>query len=67
MYRDGYEQRVSPRGRTYFWLKDEEQDDAPTEGCDLYNLKKGHITFTFLAPEGCEQSDYADFPPALQE
>ena len=65
VYKDGYERRVSPRGTDYFWLKYEEQDTAPTPGSDLELLQKGYITVSFLAPEGCRQEDYADFPLPL--
>lgn len=62
IYKDDYEQRQSPRGDTYFWLTPEIQDDHPTPGCDVDLLQKGHITCTFLTPEGgCDQQQYADF------
>lgn len=61
VWTDGYERRESPRSGSYFWLKAEEAPSAPTPGTDVDCLNKGHITCTFLAPEGCCQEDYADF------
>ena len=62
VYEDGYEKVLSPRGETYFWLSNEIEDMHPSEGTDLDYLHRGFITVTFLAPEGCCQEDYADFP-----
>lgn len=65
VYQDSYEERLSPRGDRYFWLTPEVPDDTPTPGSDLDLLNQGHITVTFLAPEGCDQQAYADFPLPL--
>ena len=66
IYKDNYEQRVSPRGQVYFWLYPEEQDDHPTPGSDLDLLQQGHITCTFLTPDdGCDQQKYADLLTGL--
>lgn len=62
LYKDHYEQRLSPRGDTYFWLTPEIQDEHPTPASDLDLLQQGHITCTFLTPDdGCDQMQYADF------
>ena len=60
VYQDRYVRRESPRGDTYFWLTPEQPADTPTPGSDIDWLDKGHITVTFLAPEGCRQEDYQD-------
>lgn len=61
VYRDGYERRMSPRGDVYFWLNREEEDEHPIPGSDLAWLNAGHISCTFLVPDGeCEQERYAD-------
>lgn len=65
VYKDDYEHRVSPRGDDYYWLEPVIPDESPTPGSDLDLLAQGHITVTFLTPEGCDQADYADFPVAL--
>ena len=66
IYKDNYEQRVSPRGQVYFWLYPEEQDDHPTPGSDLDLLQQGHITCTFLTPDdGCDQQQYASLLTGL--
>ena len=67
VYKDGYERVVSPRGETYFWLSNEIEDMCPAENTDLDYLHRGYITVTFLAPEGCRQEDYADFPLKIRE
>ena len=58
-WEDGYERRESPRGGSYFWLRPETFNIPPTPGSDMDYLSRGHITCTFLAPEGCRQEDYA--------
>ena len=60
VYQDSYVRRESPRGDTYFWLTPEQPADTPTPGSDIDWLDRGHITVTFLAPEGCRQEDYRD-------
>lgn len=61
VYRDGYERRISPRGDVYFWLNREEEDEHPAPGSDLAWLNAGHISCTFLVPDGeCEQEKLAD-------
>ena len=57
-WEDGYERRESPRGGSYFWLMPETFNIPPTPGSDMDYLSRGHITCTFLAPEGCRQEDY---------
>ena len=58
VYQDTYVRRESPRGDIYFWLTPEQPADEPTPGSDIDWLEKGHITMTFLTPEGCQQEDY---------
>lgn len=65
IYKDNYERAESPRGDVYYWLAPETPDDQPTPGSDLDLLGQGYITVTFLAPEGCRQEDYSDFPVSL--
>ena len=60
VYQDTYVRRESPRGDVYFWLTPEQPADVHTPGSDFEWLEKGHITVTFLAPEGCRQEDYQD-------
>ena len=60
VYQDSYIRRESPRGDTYFWLTPEQPADTPTPGSDIDWLDKGHMTVTFLTPEGCHQEDYQD-------
>lgn len=62
VYQDRYEQRISPRGDTYFWLTAEVPDDRPTPGSDKDWLGKGYVTLTLLGPDGCDQQQYADLP-----
>lgn len=65
IYKDEYEHRISPRGTEYYWLAPVIPDEHPTPGSDLDWLAKGHIAVTFLTPEGCDQTRYADFPLPL--
>lgn len=62
VYKDSYEERTSPRGDRYFWLMPEIPDDQPTPGSDADMLRQGHISITFLAPEGTWQEMFEDFP-----
>ena len=50
VYRDSYEERVSPRGERYFWLGPEQPQDSPEPGSDVALLTEGHITVTMLCP-----------------
>ena len=65
LYKDGYEERSSPRGVRYFWLKPEESQQDIKAGTDLDLLAHNWLTITFLTPDPCDQSEWADFPPAL--
>lgn len=67
VYKDGYEERTSPRDVRYFWLTPEIEDDHPVPGTDADMLQRGHITVTFLTVDGCGQSEFADFPEAIQK
>lgn len=58
MWADGYAQRESPRGDTYFWLLPY-HENKPTEGSDLDMLAQNHITCTLLTPTPCLQEGYA--------
>jgi 5'-nucleotidase len=57
MWSDGYEHRVSPRGKSYYWLN-LYQDAAPDPESDIDLLEKGHITCTFIGPTGIENEGY---------
>jgi 5'-nucleotidase len=55
-YADGYEQRMDPRGRPYFWLVGEIPPEKLTADCDRALLTAGHITLTPL------RFDFTDRP-----
>ena len=59
-YRDSYEQRISPRKQTYFWLSPMKQD-PPLPGSDQAYLDAGHPTCTFLTIDGLSQEEFADW------
>lgn len=59
-YRDSYEQRISPRNQTYFWLSPMKQD-PPLPGSDQAYLDAGHPTCTFLTIDGQSQEAFADW------
>ena len=59
-YHDSYEQRISPRKQTYFWLSPMKQD-PPLPGSDQAYLDAGHPTCTFLTIDGQSQEEFADW------
>lgn len=58
VYIDSYVKYVDPRGRDFFFLRDEEPDPSPTEGCDVDMTNKGYITCSFLCSNS--QTEYVD-------
>lgn len=58
-YTDTYERRVSPSGKTYFWLEAGLSMEPPETGSDYYYLKKGCPTCTIL---GCLSDLNIAFP-----
>lgn len=64
-YLDAYERRTSPRGVTYFWLKDIEETEAPLPGTDQALLSQGHITCTFVGGYAQHNDQYLAMPGAL--
>jgi 5'-nucleotidase len=47
-YQEGFERRVDPRGRTYFWSKIEYVPGTDEEDTDLAALSKHYVTVTPL-------------------
>ncbi len=47
-YTDGYVERRDPLGRPYFWMELGGGIEDAEEGTDLYNLKNGYTTVTFV-------------------
>jgi 5'-nucleotidase len=46
-YRNAFEKRVDPRGKTYFWMAGEPDDSADQESdSDVYAISKGYISIT---------------------
>ncbi|MDO5022337.1 MAG: 5'/3'-nucleotidase SurE [Eubacteriales bacterium] len=45
---DGYEKRLSPFGRDYFWMRADSSFEESPEGSDLYYLDRGYISYTFV-------------------
>lgn len=45
---DKYDMRTSPRRQPYFWTDTELKLEEPEPGSDLYELRRGHITCTFV-------------------
>lgn len=62
IYKDNYQCTVSPRSQRYYWLEPEAVDDAPDPGSDIDLLHKGHLTITFLSPDGCGTQGCENFP-----
>ena len=66
VYRDEYEERISPRGLRYFWLCAERPDSSPEPFSDVGRIGAGHLTLTFLTPEPCDQSRFEGLPLPLE-
>ncbi|MDX1977681.1 MAG: 5'/3'-nucleotidase SurE [Pseudanabaenaceae cyanobacterium bins.68] len=47
-YRDIFEKRVDPRGKTYYWLAGEVVDQEAAPGTDIQAIKDNYITITPL-------------------
>ncbi|MFN3927047.1 MAG: 5'/3'-nucleotidase SurE [Pseudanabaenaceae cyanobacterium] len=47
-YRDLFEKRVDPRGKTYYWLAGEEVEQTPDPDSDLQAIRDNYITVTPL-------------------
>lgn len=47
-YLDGYEQRINPRGVSYFWLEAKEVIEDAQPGTDVALLRQGHMTVSFV-------------------
>ncbi len=62
MYKDSYERYDGPRGQISFWLKPMDPDQPVAPGTDLALLLEDRMTITFLTPQPCDQSAWADFP-----
>ncbi len=46
-YRNAFQKRVDPRGKSYFWMAGEPDDSAKEdEGSDIYAISKGYISIT---------------------
>lgn len=67
IYRDGYEERVNPRGGRYFWLGPELPQEEPVPGTDVALLREGHVTVTFLCPAMGAGVPIKDFEKILEK
>ena len=45
-YTNAFEERTDPRGRTYYWMAGEVQDDLEEEGTDVLAIKNNKISVT---------------------
>ncbi len=61
---DTYQKRLSPAGRTYYWVEEVDTADLPIEpaepGSDRYFLQEGHITCSFVGHLGDENGKYTE-------
>ncbi len=62
MYKDSYVRYDGPRGDVTYWLRPMEPEFDPEPDRDLGLLMDCWITVTFLTPEPCDQTEWADFP-----
>ena len=55
-YRNAFQKRIDPRGRSYFWMAGEVDDSTDEEeGSDIYAIKRGYISIT---PVHFDLTDY---------
>jgi 5'-nucleotidase len=47
-YRDQLDKRLDPRGRPYYWIAGEPEDEPEEEGTDVWAVTNGHISVTPL-------------------
>ena len=61
---DTYQKRLSPAGRTYYWVEEVDTADLPIEpaepGSDRYFLQEGHMTCSFVGHFGDENGKYTE-------
>jgi len=56
-YRNNFEERKDPRGKSYYWLAGELVEDEIAEDTDIYAVRKGYISIT---PLNVDLTGYAD-------
>ncbi|MER3513453.1 MAG: hypothetical protein C4310_02840 [Chloroflexota bacterium] len=47
-YRDELVKRLDPRGRPYYWIAGEPEDELEEEGTDVWAVRNGYISVTPL-------------------
>ncbi|MDX2271195.1 MAG: 5'/3'-nucleotidase SurE [Cyanobacteriota bacterium] len=58
-YRDIYEKRLDPRGKTYYWLAGEAVDEEVTPNSDIQALLEQFVTITPLQPDLSDRQSFA--------
>ncbi len=64
-YKDVYDRRVDPRGRTYYWLARRELGD-PEEGTDLQAVVRGRVSVTPLHFHLTDEGQIENLPQWFQ-
>jgi 5'-nucleotidase len=50
-YRENYDHRVDPYGRSYYWIKGNPEIVDPSPECDIVAVKAGYVSITPLKPD----------------
>lgn len=64
-FTDGYVKCTAPRGTPYFWMDAGSEPEKAEAGSDLYLLKKGYITVTFVGGFIDRNDQYPETPIEL--
>ncbi|AIY90587.1 5'/3'-nucleotidase SurE [Geoglobus acetivorans] len=59
LYRTRIDVRFDPRGRKYFWIDGEEEEDAE-DGTDLNAIRKGYVSITPLTLDMTSKIDFGE-------
>lgn len=66
-FTDGYIKRTNPRTNPYFWMEVGGGQEEAEEGSDLYLVKRGYMTMTFVGGLIDRNGEYPDLPLHHQE
>ncbi len=61
-FTDGYIKRTNPRTNPYFWMETGAGQEEAEEGSDLYWLKRGYVTVTFVGGFTDRNDHYPGMP-----
>jgi len=65
-YREEYDHRHDPYGRSYYWLKGNPEIVDTASECDIVAVKAGYVSLTPLKPDLTDMAVYADLAGKLK-